>query len=1144
MSTFAFSNASSGNASLYLIPADNGWGAFVLAKNTSANPSLTLAETAVLNGFYLFAGAGPTIAADTLVQNVWNYMAGITQPFPPSNAVLWLLQPNDTLADSNVTGLFLIQQGGGFSVLRQLNFHFGNNYASLFINNQNVNIKIDDVNNRLQLSGPDQSQAIALRADQLNSNTRVQPPPLDIPFTGPGMGCMRFVIGLNNATDFTAFDNAIKYFYPDKKTLQLVMQNYPLFPNGNLNDFVLCQASIYPPDLLNTTGTVTYLALIGQTLNSSTQKQSPTLLHAFFTTDYGYPLMLQPFVSLETINGGANYPAAGSALLVFTQRTATVPGAVWYMSPAGQYTLVIDAAYAEYRNSAGQMRLLCGLAGTEAISFTPQVSGATGDCISFFPNHAAYVLQFPVAPAGNTAGGGQVRPLLDNTYLTAWAGIVQGSSNNAPVVYHAQPQGAALFAAGQDVFASDKQLLGYLTPDAGILSDISPAVCFPLAAYSNGAAVTEAAAFEAEILSPARKTVIGAAAQTQLRKLHGRNSQNIIPSTSPQGFYTEIDQTTGIWTLLQLASNQFLENDGQMSPIYRMAFKNLPVTLQTAFQSNQLFLVISYNPLKDGVPVLGDFENEMYIEGWPFILRVPEKNTFGQYNNVIIFKFRSGTLLDNVQNPQLWTMPEEFNNTADNGIPNIGMWLQQYVQDGIDQYLVNHDEDYYKFYSIATDPMWQGVISLGVDIDLQEFPADLQGLLAGIDLARFKAHHFGIDMNVVKNDAGVLSMLPNSSLFGLIDYKDALFASMGSNVTTYEQQVPINQSVDYTFVVLLLKIAFTNSKIRNFNSYIALTANRLFGDVVNSSNRQNLLVLQGAYENHDGIPSYTFNAGGDHLLYMDSNIVQDVEILKSSFSTSSPQQGGQNVSAVFSFWGFLNFFELQGFDLFSFGNETGSTPNNYGISFSNMYLHLSFPLDSPTTQTYTFDVGQIAFDIGQSTARGDSLYRHFPLQLTGMATGNKDNTPDKQGYLSVLLPSLQQQQGISDNWYGLLFSLNMGTPGALASAAGFNTTFMAGWDAGATGASAAMKLPGVNPQAPSFSLQGVLKLDIGTITLSLATGSGPGNMQYLMRINKIVLKLLSLSFPSNANIGFFLFGNPDEQAPPESLGWYAAYAAK
>jgi hypothetical protein len=89
-----------------------------------------------------------------------------------------------------------------------------------------------------------------------------------------------------------------------------------------------------------------------------------------------------------------------------------------------------------------------------------------------------------------------------------------------------------------------------------------------------------------------------------------------------------------------------------------------------------------------------------------------------------------------------------------------------------------------------------------------------------------------------------------------------------------------------------------------------------------------------------------------------------------------------------------------------------------------------------------------------------------------------------------------------------------------------------------------MKLPGVNPQAPSFSLQGVLKLDIGTITLSLATGSGPGNMQYLMRINKIVLKLLSLSFPSNANIGFFLFGNPDEQAPPESLGWYAAYAAK
>lgn len=1142
MSTFAFSNASSGNASLYLIPADNGWGAFVLAQNTSANPSLTLAETAALKGFYLFAAAGPTITADALVQNVWAYMAGITQPFPPTNAILWLLQPDNALGDSNVAGLFLLQQGGGFSVLRQFNFHFGGNYASLFINNQNVNIRIDDTNNRFQLSGPDQAQAIALRADQINSNTKVQPPPLDIPFTGPGMGCMRFVIGLNSATDFTAFDTAIKYFYPDKKKLQLAMQNYPLFPNGNLNDLVLCQASIYPPDLLNTT--VTYLALTGQTLNTGTQQQRPTILPAFFTTDYGYPLMLQPFVLMETINGSANFPTAGSALLVFTQRTTTVPGAVWYMSPAGQYTLAIDAAYADYRDSAGQMRLLCGLAGTESISFTPQVSGSTGDFICFYPGHAAYALQFPVTPAGNTAGGAQVRPLLDETYLTAWAGIVQGNTTNAAVVYHAQPQGAALFAAGQDVFASDKQLLGYLTPDAGILSNSSPAVCFPLAAYSNEATATEAGAFEAQILSPARKSAIGVAAQAQLRKIERKNDQNIIPSTSPQGFYIEIDQNTGAWTLLQLASNQFLENDGQLSPVYRMAFKNLPVVLQTAFQSNQLFLVISYNPIKDGVPVLGEFENEMYIEGWPFILRVPDKNTFGQYNNVIIFKFRSGTLLDNVQNPQLWTMPEEFNNTADNGIPNLGMWLQQYIQDGIDQYVINHDEDYYKFYSIATDPMWQGVISLGVDIDLQEFPPDLQGLLAGIDLARFKAHHFGIDMNVVQNDGGVLSMLPTSSLFGLIDYKDAVFAALGSNVTVYEQHVAINQSVEYSFVVLLLKIAFTNSKIRNFNSYIALTVNRLFGEAVNSDNRQNLLVLQGAYENHDGIPSYTFNAGGDHLLYLNSTVVQDVEILKSSFSTSSPQQGAQNVEAVFSFWGYLNFFELQGFDLLSFGNEPGETPNNRGISFSNMYLHLSFPLDTPTTQTYTFDVGQIAFDIGQSSARNDSLYRHFPLQLTGMATGNKDNTPDKQGYLNVLLPTLQQQQGISDDWYGLLFSLNMGTPGALASAAGFNTTFMAGWKAGATGASAAMKLPGVNPQAPSFSLQGVLKLDIGTITLSLATGSSPGNMQYLMRINKIVLKLLSLSFPSNANIGFFLFGNPDDQAPPESLGWYAAYAAK
>ena len=419
----------------------------------------------------------------------------------------------------------------------------------------------------------------------------------------------------------------------------------------------------------------------------------------------------------------------------------------------------------------------------------------------------------------------------------------------------------------------------------------------------------------------------------------------------------------------------------------------------------------------------------------------------------------------------------------------------------------------------------------------------LQGLLAGIDLSRFYAHHFGIDISIVNNDGGTVGMQPTSSLFGLIDYEDQTFVALGADPVKYQQQAPINGSVDYDFTVLKLKVVFINSKIYNFNSYLALTVNKLFGEQVNASNRNNLMIFTGTYENHNGVPSYTFTNTGDNLLNLvNTNIITDVEIIKASFVTIVPQGGSSDglVQSQFGFWGFINYNDLQGFDLFSFGAEQGNTAPSYcGLSYSNMYIDLSFALATPTKKTFTFDISHMAFDIGQSTPREASLYAHFPLQLSAITSGDANNIPNSQGYLNVSIPKLQQQQGISGPWYGLVFNLNMGTLGSLASSAGFNSTFMMAWNVGATGAWAGVKLPGVNPQAPSFSLQGIIKLDIGSITLEAATGTT--SVAYLMKINNIALKLLSLSFPSGGNISFMLFGNPGANAQPESLGWYGAY---
>ena len=187
----------------------------------------------------------------------------------------------------------------------------------------------------------------------------------------------------------------------------------------------------------------------------------------------------------------------------------------------------------------------------------------------------------------------------------------------------------------------------------------------------------------------------------------------------------------------------------------------------------------------------------------------------------MIFKYCDQSLQDRVKNIQYWTNPDQFNDTSDNGLPNISNWISDYIQKGADKYSEQGVNDYYKFYTVATDPNWKGVLALKVDISLTNFPKELQGLLAGINLDEFNAHHFGIDLSVVENNDGTISMQPTSSLFGLIDYEDDTFQMFDSNIDTYKAKATINTSVDYVYNVLLLKVLFNNSKITNFNSYIA-----------------------------------------------------------------------------------------------------------------------------------------------------------------------------------------------------------------------------------------------------------------------------------------------------------------------------------
>lgn len=1159
MATLTFTNSSSGNSSLFLSSNDNSWCAYLLAKGVTGPDTgmLALSDIPNYNGYFLLALSAPTLDATTFVNNVYAYL-GPLQNYQ-SASVVWLTNPNVTLTQNNSPQLILTGGAGGvYSILTSFNYNFGNNLATLFIGNNNVSLTLDTTNNSMLISSPAGTTNYTFRPNNLVSYSQIMSG-IEVPLTGAGLGCIRFTLGFDYASDFIGFDVSNKYYFNNNANNGALTQvSYQLVSPGSLNDLITMQASIYPCDLLNKSGTNTYFAFLGQTYNTATRQNSTTVLTTYYLTNFGYIINLVPYTNF--INNGAslNYPTANSGMLVLSEQTPSDPQAIWYMVPSGGFALTLNITYQNNVDDNNQVQLMCGLGATETISFTPQFVDSTntitgtGDWLFYQVNQNAFAPQFPIQATQNVVGSNTTQQWLNNNFISAWASVVMANNASTPVVYHAQPQGAALFSPQKD---ASSPLFDHLTTGSGVLSAAKATVFFPIVPYGivtpTPATGVDISLFEKQILNPTRKAIIAQVVSTEnipasptyssaLVKANG----NGISATSPQGFYINVNPQNGVWEVLQLASNQFMTAAGTRSKIFNLQFTPASVTLQTALQSNQLFLVISYNKkLTDGSYVLDNFSNEMEIAEWPFLLNVPKEPSNGKYKNVLIFKFCTGVLIDKVQNIQGWNSPDTFNDTSNNGLPNLSMWLQHYLQSGMDKYTVQHDNDYLNFYNIATQSNWQGVIALGVDISVYDFPIELQGLLAGIDLSRFYAHHFGINISIVNNASGVVSMQPTSSLFALIDYEDQTFEAMGADPVVYKARAPINGTVDYSFVVLQLKIVFINSKIYNYNSYLALTVNKLFGEKIDASNRENLIILTGTYENNNGVPSYTFLNTADNVLNLvNSSIIKDVEIIKSSFVTVVPQDevNSSTVNSIFSFWGFINYSSLLGFDLFSFGAEAGNTSASFrGLSYSNMYIDLTFQLETPTTQTFVFDISHMAFDIGQSTPRRDSLYAHFPLQLSSITSGDTNNNPTAQGYLNVSIPALQQQQNVSGQWFGLVFNLNMGTLGSLASSAGFNSTFMMAWCVGAKGAWAGVKLPGVNPQAPSFSLQGILKLNIGSVLLEQATGTA--TTAYLMKINNIALEVFSLSFPPGGNICFMLFGNPAADAQPESLGWYGAY---
>ncbi len=396
-------------------------------------------------------------------------------------------------------------------------------------------------------------------------------------------------------------------------------------------------------------------------------------LSSFLSTKTGHFLSLTP--AATSISGGnrftfVNYPRAA-------QQTG-----LYCLSLQGTYTLVREDAVGKSAAENGD-QLLCGLAGTEHIGFVPLSSDYAGDLIDFVPGQPALAPVFPVLTQGK--GNTQDAPLLapDVYCRTSWVQVrknVQPPAGNGINYYYCQPRDAALFKP-----ASADTFLELFDAEAGNTYDSNQpasAICFPMVMYAGAGEgggdlpyPGTLADLEYQILNPSRKAAIVTKAAIAAREAtYWAHKVNKLDApvdehftTTPQGLLVQVDSSSTVqkWTSLVLATNA----DATVPADALLRLENVNATIQSAFQTNQQFLVVSKKDslgvFPGGIinPLVTVFHNTISIAGWPFHIDIGA-NEYGDYSNIMLFKFCSGAVIDRVQNIQGWTQPEDFAGNA------------------------------------------------------------------------------------------------------------------------------------------------------------------------------------------------------------------------------------------------------------------------------------------------------------------------------------------------------------------------------------------------------------------------------------------------------------------------------------------------
>jgi hypothetical protein len=774
---------------------------------------------------------------------LWAAYIGYSAP-APNNVIAWLVAPLTAppYADQNFLRILVNRQTNQIPLIPGSGFNLGVlqvsisqssdslpaaawdfSTATLTLTNALLNgTRLDDLDNSYSVSTQNSSLiTMSLNGDAAGALTYT------IPIAGGSrnLDAIHFFALLSQQPASSpspqgAFE--LRYFYPKGKL------SFPMAkPIGAQNTWIaIKQASLNPA--LPFSASQTFFQV------DVTQKG----MAALFTC---------PNVMQTNGTNTALVPAAGFCFHLAPTPDSFTPAASPANPHPGSWGLFYAAPFGPMTVQAtGPIKLMCGLSGLEYLTLQ------NGDSVNLVPGQNAYAPNFippgTTLPGGGAAGGTTAHEFLTGLGQTSWLSVP--APNQTPSAYYAQADAEPFFAAAVAPNASyPSAVASYLSnPSAG-----GAAPPFPFAAHSGvydasnsnpdpgetskSVPATYFTAYESQVLVQHRYKVLVPETAVPVFGDQTGTALSGGGAATPTGFIAALNSApnkeaalamespsatpnAGTWNSLTLALHTENAGLGGETP-YTLAFLASdqtgmvsPLLIQGLLHSKVFLVANNWDPAGP----LGKMESEMVVDGFAF--HVKPVSTTDAYDTIAVFKFQTTAALKGlVETPNVWFRPDSFVSTQGSGVPGVQRAIREAIQ--VAENAKGSPTDPYGYFrdTIASDPNWTGVVFFHVPIDGGNMPPDLQILFAGID-GQLYAHHFGIDLNHLKNDRTHGPQLQDSSLFGVIHYQGTLPPPNPPQPTPGWDK--------FGFTLLDLTVELENSVVTAFDAFVAMTIPELF----------------------------------------------------------------------------------------------------------------------------------------------------------------------------------------------------------------------------------------------------------------------------------------------------------------------------